>query len=811
MVARRFRPYLESLESRNLLAGDLVADIHFGTASSAPSELTPLGDLLLYAATGRESVARESEGRELWVTDTTTNRTNLVADIRTGTTGSNPTSFVRFQDSVYFFANDGSHGLELWKTTGTEESTQRVTDLWPENTSIQILEAVSNESHLFFIAKNEDNFELWRSDGTAAGTQRLTVQTNLVSQQPNDKWLSLAGNDAYFVVKNSDTNTLWKFEGDSLEVFEVPATQGKEAYGLTANDDELYYASGDAVWRIADADRDAVRIADFESFNSFETWLGRLNRIRIVEDGILVETCLNPNYCRWLSTTAEHRDFDSKVVDEPSRTFALRPRQTESQNARMAINKDWAKADDDWIIAGNYQEESGRGIPGLWRTDLTEDGTHLIAQVETASNLGDLAMVGETLFASIELDGAVGRELYRFDPTIETQTVAFSQSSFGVREDGAPVDSEITITRSSGEGQASVAVAVYHSTAGHGDFVGYAGREYGVDFEVQFENGETTKTISTASMPEAQVIDILRTASVGKESYTEPDSIFTLLNDDLYEPDESVFLRLWTSDSNLVPRGQVEARINIVDDQSKSIVLNHSDLFTDVMVGGAVDSVATSLNFAPNGTVVVKPSFDETAFVVTPQQLEFTPEDWSTPKYFTIEGLSAIDDANLTVSIDSQQTNETDLDAQPASFGFAIKPSIEFEEVSPGLGVANINADPQTGGLEPGDFLVAGEYLYFTGEDAARGRELWRTDGTEVGTFPLTDIRGDLGIRKETMSALGGSLYFAAGPASNASLWKSDGTAKPRSPPGVCELALVAGDCLSEALQCGVAAQHFLP
>ena len=72
--------------------------------------------------------------------------------------------------TLFFRANDGEHGDELWKSDGTAAGTVLVKDINPGGSgTIDNLTAV--DGTLFFTADDgEHGNELWKSDGTEAGT-----------------------------------------------------------------------------------------------------------------------------------------------------------------------------------------------------------------------------------------------------------------------------------------------------------------------------------------------------------------------------------------------------------------------------------------------------------------------------------------------------------------------------------------------------------------------------------------------------------------------------------------------------------------
>jgi ELWxxDGT repeat protein len=141
--------------------------------------LTAIGNTLYFscANNGRDDL-------ELWTSNGTALGTKLVKDINTGTASSYVQSITEFNGKAYFFADDGIHGLELWQSDGTEAGTKLVMDInkkadssilsyIDKNISIVGSSAtlkVSNNKLYFFADDGIHGYELWKSDGTEIGT-----------------------------------------------------------------------------------------------------------------------------------------------------------------------------------------------------------------------------------------------------------------------------------------------------------------------------------------------------------------------------------------------------------------------------------------------------------------------------------------------------------------------------------------------------------------------------------------------------------------------------------------------------------------
>ncbi|TLZ48430.1 MAG: hypothetical protein E6K18_08925 [Methanobacteriota archaeon] len=134
------------------------------------ASITRIGSTLFFAANDGTS------GWEVWKSDGTTAGTVLIADICPGACSSSPWQLAAVGSTLFFAANDGVTGWELWKSDGTAAGTVFVKDIDPDPAdygSISFLypPPAAVGSTLFFVANDgTDGIELWESDGTTAGT-----------------------------------------------------------------------------------------------------------------------------------------------------------------------------------------------------------------------------------------------------------------------------------------------------------------------------------------------------------------------------------------------------------------------------------------------------------------------------------------------------------------------------------------------------------------------------------------------------------------------------------------------------------------
>ncbi len=117
----------------------MLADINVGTGHSDPFSFTELPGVGVFFIADDAGAA----GRELWLTNGTAAGTAMLKDIRPGTSDSFPSfpfsttsswadpDLTVLGTKVYFFANDGTNGIELWESDGTALGTVLVLDFRP--------------------------------------------------------------------------------------------------------------------------------------------------------------------------------------------------------------------------------------------------------------------------------------------------------------------------------------------------------------------------------------------------------------------------------------------------------------------------------------------------------------------------------------------------------------------------------------------------------------------------------------------------------------------------------------------------------
>ncbi|MEP7379352.1 MAG: ELWxxDGT repeat protein [Chloroflexota bacterium] len=233
----------------------LVKDINPSGASN-PTYLTAVGSTLFFAA--NDGV----HGNELWKSDGTAAGTKMVKNIRPYGKSSDPDNLVNVNGTLFFTAIDGVHGRELWKSDGTKAGTVMVKDLntgkknsfGGNSTYLHEGGAFAVGSRLFFIVDLccVGTSALYVSDGTSNGTVRLDDGEEPISVA--DEFSSgAAGGRFYFVVVDKSgedwMSQLWMSDGTTAGTHLVPGSPEWYQMQILPNNGTKLYFYTDRLWR----------------------------------------------------------------------------------------------------------------------------------------------------------------------------------------------------------------------------------------------------------------------------------------------------------------------------------------------------------------------------------------------------------------------------------------------------------------------------------------------------------------------------------------------------------------------------------
>ena len=154
----------------------LLKELDAPTTDFITPSLHVVNNRLLFLSSGPDAA---SDG--LWASDGSVSGTQQIASLQLNSdlgyydgSETGVAHFVASLDLLFFSADDGVNGNELWVSDGTAAGTRLVKDIYPGALSSKPAMFKSGEGYLLFIAEDEDGrAKLWRSDGTEVGTSMI--------------------------------------------------------------------------------------------------------------------------------------------------------------------------------------------------------------------------------------------------------------------------------------------------------------------------------------------------------------------------------------------------------------------------------------------------------------------------------------------------------------------------------------------------------------------------------------------------------------------------------------------------------------
>lgn len=368
-------------------------------------------------------------GYELWITDGTTEGTQLLKDIQEGASG-NGTPLSGMLKQTYatslgngqtiFAANDGVHGQELWVTNGTAEGTYLLKDIRNGTadgfSGDSFVANIGNGRVIFAANDGIHGSELWVTDGTTAGTQLL--------KDINQNGLGIGSLGA------SSASAASTFSYNNVLLLE----NGKTIF--RANDG----VHGDEVWVTDGTTAGTQLLLDInviaDSFGQTNSLVpGSYSNFVPVGNGKAMFTANDGIHgAEWWVT--DGTSAGTHLLKDIQPEQVLKPFYDSSNNflgyqyQAIAINDYWVTPiADGKVLFSAYDEVHGSE---LWITDGTEAGTHLAYDFYTGGQTQNVDL--------IDADG---------QPTGQTVSAYFPNNSAGMSGNSL-------LMASTGDGQAVV-------------------------------------------------------------------------------------------------------------------------------------------------------------------------------------------------------------------------------------------------------------------------------------------------------------------------------------------------------------------
>jgi ELWxxDGT repeat protein len=689
------------------------------------------GNLHGVVSSGRILFAADDgeHGFELWISDGTPNGTTRLADIDPGPHGSGPWAFIATGTIAYFAADDGVHGSELWRSDGTPEGTFMVVDAVEGADSLSPQPFAASNGVIWLLADGE----LWRSDGTPSGTGPVTnADDRRFEFQAIDSSLPCLPQFSWALLPDGDLLFSDWEPGAPLEVVGLWRTDGT----LEGTVQVL----------------PAQRIQFFAPIGAEVLFLGTLDYMQ-------------PNQLWRTDGTTEGTD----VVE--------------------ALDNPW------WLqsfgASAYFANQDATHGTELWTTDGTPAGTGLVADVVPgpAGGLGgsiiEFAWLPPTIFSTLGEqflffadDGTRGHELWSASGLGSDATLvadinpgvgsSAANRNVGLLAPGCPghLDDELFFVAFDDEDGLGV-----WRTAG------------------STPSTEKLRDLSTQTSTTSHLLGL----PVGRPWINSGSRVLFTVSD-LDPVGHTTGYGLWTSDgtaigsTRLTPPGvtMVIWSTSPVETGGKVFFSTTGDPWG--FAASAIDGALWATDGTPGGTQPIK-TFDETG----------------------PSSLTAFGDSVLFVAGEDGTSHLWSSDGSPGG-------TLPLAEMNPcqhiGLVGESFGAtlgelaflcgdevlwrtDGTPGGTwalpsgaRPRGFTTAGSVLYFSAEDSAHGRELWKSNGTPEGTEMVVDLRpGPAGALpyddvpapplEIAPRAFGGRVYFAADDGLHGlELWSSDGTAE---------------------------------
>ncbi len=689
----------------------------------------------------------------------------LVKDIDPIGKASEPQDFVDVGGTLFFTADDGVHGREVWRSDGTAAGTVLVRDVRPGLESPFPFALTNVAGILYFVAVNGiDGVELWRSDGTENGTVRVTVIAARPFWQtsPPPAPLHAAGRLCVFTTATQVWSTDGTADGTILLMDFGTAAQSDDLAAFSAGG-RVYFSANGELWRTDGTPANTVLLATGVSLPfapaDFQTFT-------VTPDGVLfvgVDSAHGGEL--WITDgTPGGTRLAYDLVPGPDSLYPI-----------------YITPFHDGLIFG---VEYGANA-GLWRTDGTPAGTVQLASVRPIHPpvvLGDVL-----LFTALGSTGGV--QVWRSDGS-RGGTAFLADTSGG----------STSFTR--------LADTVY--------FLGFAS---GGGCTLMATHGSLQTTSPVTSIPELR----------GSPAGSCADPLKTVGDQLFFTGEDMHGRELWHSDGTAagtalvldIRPGTIDSSPHDLHDIGGRIVFVAYDsgpLLGLPNLWQSDGSLPGTYPYAPLGSASAWEIFGAVNGRLLYQQTFTDPWLWSSDG--TAAGTAALtdfavwdapvpfNDAALFTGFDfhslageglwrtdgtrAETKNIASVQPYPGPNGVMLNGALLFFGADAPTGVELWRSDGTASGttlvkdINPGptssyvqsQIVIFNERIFFVANDGQHGAELWSSDGTASGTQMVRDINpGGAGSDPASLVPAADRLFFVATDGRvGRELWVTDGT-----------------------------------
>ncbi len=713
--------------------------------------------------------------------------------------GSNPSQLTDVNGVIYFIADDGRNGRELWKLdkSGNPVSVGDInngfTSSNPENLT------VINNTLYFTAETREEGRELWKISETGVPEQVYDINLGVNSSNPSN--LTAFNNTLYFTAIDLDNRvTLNKITTNgNIETINNTIIDNREISNLTVVNDALYFTLTDRngitqLWkttnagsneRVDDFPNDFSNSSNFKVVNNtlYFTVKDRNNNVILLkinnQGDVQPINGINGNYYNLSNLTAVNNTLYFSTTDN-NRPYLWK---IDSNGDAQQLNNYGSFSNlsnlSNLVVVNDILYFSGtdryNGLQ-LWQIDNNGYTKQVPGTVSTYSNLSDFTIVNDTLYFTSD----DSRILWQVDNngeaksindynssnirnlTVANNTLYFSaidrnnDSKLFKINDRGYADIVRDIDEMSNPSNLMVLNETLYFTAKDKN----NGNELW-KVKNEFDNTDTA----------------VRLSEINRKTRQAP-SDFINVNGTLY------FTRfnneLWRIDSNGEPEPVNNTAIDGASNLSNFTVLNNTLYFTTEREGDGRKLWRVSNNGIPKAVEEINNS-----------SIQFNPDNFTVfngTLYFTVSGyedrneLVKIDDRGNIQSVDYfYGGNYPPLNADNLTivnntlyFTFSDRENnARLWKINQTGEAEQINDDSYNNpALNPENLTFVNDTLYFTAEDYEYGRELWRINENGISER-VSDIKY---LREssnpENLTVLGDTLFFTINRDRSTELWK---------------------------------------